>query len=94
MINKINEKEYMEYMENNKENDFFYTYKETLMAQVVNKRDEVTLKAIQDYITERKLKYDENITAILIDEEQLNYILQLGIAEYERRKIELKTNNE
>ncbi|MBE6152681.1 MAG: hypothetical protein E7166_00440 [Firmicutes bacterium] len=73
--------------------DFLYTYKETLMAQVVNKRDEVMLKAIQDYINERKLKYDENITALLIDEEQLNHILKLGIAEYERRKIELKTNN-
>ena len=74
--------------------DFLYIYKEALMAQVVNKRDEVMLKAIQDYINERKLKFDENITALLIDEEQLKCILTLGIAEYERRKIELKTNNE
>ena len=73
--------------------DFLYTYKETLMAQVVDKRDEVVLKAIQNYINERKLKFDENITAILIDEEQLNHILKLGIAEYERLKIELKTDN-
>lgn len=71
--------------------DFFYTYKETLMAQVVNKRDEVMLKAIQDYITKRKLEFDENITAILIDEDKLRYILELGVAEYERRKIENKT---
>lgn len=68
--------------------DFLYTYKETLMAQVVNKQDEVMLKAIQDYITKRKLEFDENIRALLIDEEQLNYILKLGIAEYERRKVE------
>lgn len=68
--------------------DFLYTYKETLMAQVVNKQDEIMLKAIQDYITKRKLEFDENIRALLIDEEQLNYILKLGIAEYERRKVE------
>lgn len=68
--------------------DFLYTYKETLIAQVVNKQDEVMLKAIQDYITKRKLEFDENIRALLIDEEQLNYILKLGIAEYERRKVE------
>jgi hypothetical protein len=74
--------------------DFTYTYKETLMAQVVNKKDEVTLKAIQDYITKRKLEFDENITAILIDEDKLNLILKLGIAEYERRKIEDRNGDE
>ena len=68
--------------------DFVYTYKETLMAQVVNKKDEIMLKAIQDYITKRKLEFDENITAILIDEDKLNLIMKLGVAEYERRKIE------
>lgn len=68
--------------------NFLYTYEETLIAQVVNKRDEVMLKAIQDYITKRKLEFDENITAILIDEDKLNYILKLGIAEYERRKVD------
>lgn len=72
--------------------DCLYTYRETLMAQVVNKRDEVMLKAIQDYINERKLKFDENITALLIDEDKLKHILELGVAEYERRKIELNVN--
>ena len=71
--------------------DFTYTYTETLMAQVVNKRDELMLKTIQDYITKRKVEFDENITAILIDEDKLRYILELGVAEYERRKIENKT---
>ena len=74
--------------------DFAYTYKETLMAQVVNKRDEVMLKAIHDYITKRKSEFDENITAILIDEDKLRYILELGVAEYERRKIEERIGEE
>lgn len=78
---------------NKEQEDFLYTYKETLMAQVVNKRDEVMLRAIQEYINERKLKYDENIIALLIDEDKLNFILKLGIAEYERRKYERRFNN-
>ena len=68
--------------------DFTYTYTEKLIAQVVNKKDEIMLKAIQDYITKRKLEFDENVTALLIDEDKLKLILDLGIAEYERRKIE------
>lgn len=62
-------------------------YKEKIIAQVVNSEDKITLKAIQDYISKRKTEFDENIRAIIIDEDKLRHILQLGIAEYEKRNL-------
>ena len=68
----------------NNEN-FVYPYTEKLIAEVVNKEDQITLKAIQDYVTKRKLEFDENIRPIIIDEDKLRLILKLGIAEYTKR---------
>lgn len=62
-------------------------YTEKIIAQVVKKDDEITLKAIQDYISKRKTEFDENIRAVIIDEDKLRYILKLGIAEYEKRNL-------
>ena len=59
-------------------------YKEKIIASVVNKDDEITLKAIQDYISKRKTEFDENIRAIIIDEDKLRHILKLGLTEYNK----------
>ena len=68
-------------------------YKEKIIAQVVNSEDKITLKAIQDHISKRKYEFDENIRAIIIDEDKLKYILKLGIAEYQKRNL-LKKEDE
>lgn len=70
-----------------------YSFKEQIIAQVVNKEDEIILKAIQNYIKKRKNEFDENIRAIIIDEDKLRYILKLGIAEYNKRNL-LKKEDE
>ncbi len=70
-----------------------YSYREKIIAQVGNKNDEIALKAIQEYIAERKNKFDENIHAILIDEDKLRYILNLGIAEYNKIKFSKKVDD-
>lgn len=59
-------------------------YKEKIIASVVNKDDEITLKAVQDYISKRKTEFDENIRTIIIDEDKLRHILKLGLTEYNK----------
>lgn len=62
-----------------KENDFVYQYSQKMITQIVNKQNEETLKAIQRYCEEN------NVYPNIIDEDKLKIILQLGIAEYEKR---------
>jgi hypothetical protein len=65
---------------NEKENgDFIYSYTQKVLTQIVNKKDEETLKAIYRYCEEN------NIEPSIIDEDKLKIILQLGIAEYNKR---------
>lgn len=61
------------------ENDFVYQYSQKMITQIVNKQNEETLKAIQRYCKEN------NVYSNIIDEDKLKIILQLGIAEYEKR---------
>ena len=62
-----------------KENDFVYQYSQKMITQIVNKQNEETLKAIQRYCEEN------NVYPNIIDEDKLKIVLQLGIAEYEKR---------
>lgn len=61
------------------ENDFVYQYSQKMITQIVNKQNEETLKAIQRYCKEN------NVYSNIIDEDKLKIVLQLGIAEYEKR---------
>ena len=67
-----------------KENSIL-SYTETIIAQVVNQEDKVTLDAIKKYCNEQKEKFNKNVRAIIIDEDKLNLIIKLGIAEYNKR---------
>ena len=63
----------------NENGDFIYSYTHKMITQIVNKKDEETLKAIYRYCEEN------NIEPNIIDEDKLKIILQLGIAEYNKR---------
>lgn len=63
----------------NENGDFIYSYTQKMLTQIINKKDEETLKAIYKYCEEN------NIEPNIIDEDKLKIILQLGIAEYNKR---------
>ena len=68
----------------NNENSIL-SYTETIIAQVVNNEDKVTMEAIQRYCNEQKERFNKNVRAIIIDEDKLNLIIKLGIEEYNKR---------
>lgn len=63
----------------NENGDFIYSYTQKALIQIVNKENEETLKTIYRYCEEN------NIEPIIIDEDKLKIILQLGITEYNKR---------
>ena len=63
----------------NENGDFIYSYTQKMLTQIVNKKDEETLKAIYRYCEENEIEPN------IIDEDKLKIILQLGIAEYNKR---------
>lgn len=64
--------------------DAIYSFQEMVIKEVVKKDDEHTKQVIKDYF--RKKYPKENLRFDFLDEEIVNQILNLGIAEYQRRQ--------
>ena len=59
-------------------------YQERVIKEIIKKDDEYTMQAIKDYF--RKKYPKENLRFDFLDEEIVNEVLELGIAEYQRRQ--------
>lgn len=59
-----------------------FTYHERVIKEIVRKDDEYTKQVIKDYFIKKYPK--ENIKFDFLDEEIVDEIIQLGIAEYQR----------
>lgn len=70
-------------MKEKTENEMF-SFSERVIKEIVKKDDEHTKQVIKDYVRNRYPK--ENIRIDFLDEEIVNQILELGIAEYQRRQ--------
>lgn len=66
-----------------KENEMF-SFSERVIKEVVKRDDEYTKQVIRDYFTKRYPK--ENLKFDFLDEEIVNEIIKLGIAEYKKRQ--------
>ena len=61
-----------------------FNYQERRIKEIVKKDDEYTKQVIKDYFIK---KYpNKNIKFDFLDEEIVDEIIELGIAEYQRRK--------
>lgn len=70
-------------MEEKTENEMF-SFSETVIKEVVKRDDEYTKQFIRDYFTKKYPK--ENLKFDFLDEEIVNEIIKLGIAEYKKRQ--------
>lgn len=61
-----------------------FSFSERVIKEVVKRDDEYTKQVIKDYFTKRYPK--ENLKFDFLDEEIVNQILNLGIAEYQKRQ--------
>ena len=68
-------------MKEKTENEMF-SFSERVIKEVVKRDDEHTKQVIRDYFTKRYPK--ENLKFDFLDEEIVNQILNLGIAEYQK----------
>ena len=59
-------------------------YQERVIKEIVKKDDEYTRQVIKDYFIKKYPK--ENLRFDFMDEETVNRIIKLGIAEYQRRQ--------
>lgn len=59
-----------------------FTYHERVIKEIVRKDDEYTKQVIKDYFIKKYPK--ENIKFDFLDEEIVDEIIKLGIAEYQR----------
>lgn len=64
--------------------DEMFSFSERVIKEIVKKDDEHTKQVIRDYFTKRYPK--ENLRFDFLDEEIVNEVLELGIAEYQRRQ--------
>lgn len=70
-------------MEEKTVNEMF-SFSERVIKEIVKKDDEHTKQVIKDYVRNRYPK--ENIRIDFLDEEIVNQIIELGIAEYQKRQ--------
>ena len=70
-------------MKEKTENEMF-SFSERVIKEVVKRDDEHTKQVIRDYVRNRYPK--ENIRIDFLDEEIVNQIIELGIAEYQKRQ--------
>lgn len=61
-----------------------FTYHERVIKEIVRKDDEYTKQVIKDYFIKKYPK--ENIKFDFLDEEIVDEIIKLGVAEYQRIK--------
>lgn len=61
-----------------------FSFSERVIKEVVKRDDEHTKQVIKDYVRNRYPK--ENIRIDFLDEEIVNQIIELGIAEYQKRQ--------
>lgn len=67
-----------------KNNESCYVYSELVVKEIVKRDDEHTKQVIKDYY---KRKYpNENVRIDFLDEEVVDEIIRLGIAEYQQRQ--------
>ena len=71
-------------MKEKTENEMF-SFSERVIKEVVKQDDKYTKQAIKDYVRNRYPK--ENIRIDFLDEEIVNQIIELGIAEYQKRQV-------
>lgn len=64
--------------------DEIFSFQERIIKEVVKKDDEYTKQVIKDYFIKKYPK--ENLKFDFLDEEIVNEIIQLGIAEYQRKQ--------
>ena len=64
--------------------DEMFSFSERVIKEVVKRDDEHTKQVIRDYFTKRYPK--ENLKFDFLDEKIVNQILNLGIAEYQKRQ--------
>ena len=69
---------------NEKTENEIFSFSERVIKEVVKRDDEYTKQVIRDYFTKRYPK--ENLRFYFLDEEIVNQILNLGIAEYQKRQ--------
>lgn len=62
-----------------------FTYHERVIKEIVRKDDEYTKQVIKDYFIKKYPK--ENIKFDFLDEEIVDEIIKLGIAEYKKRQV-------
>ena len=62
--------------------NYVYQCNQKIITQIIKDTDEITFKAIQRYCEEN------NIISNIISEDKLKLVLQLGIAEYNRKLLE------
>lgn len=62
-----------------------FSYTETVIREIVNKDDEYTKQVIKDCFKKRYPK--ENLRFDFLDEEIVDEVIKLGMAEYKRRKV-------
>lgn len=65
-------------------NNFLINIEQKVIKEIVKKDDEHTKQVIKDYVRNRYPK--ENIRIDFLDEEIVNQIIELGIAEYQKRQ--------
>lgn len=70
-------------MKEKTENEMF-SFSERVIKEVVKRDDEYTKQVIRDYFTKRYPK--KNLKFDFLDEEIVNEIIKLGIAEYKKRQ--------
>lgn len=71
-------------MKEKTENEMF-SFSERVIKEVVKRDDKYTKQVIKDYVRNRYPK--ENIRIDFLDEEIVNQIIELGIAEYQKRQV-------
>lgn len=69
---------------NEKTENEMFSFSERVIKEVVKRDDKHTKQVIKDYVRNRYPK--ENIRIDFLDEEIVNQIIELGIAEYQRRQ--------
>jgi DNA-directed RNA polymerase beta' subunit len=63
-----------------------FKYVQEIQTRIVKKEDEAIKAAIVRYMREHAEEYNKNITLFLIDEEEVEKIIDLGIDAYKKQK--------